>query len=256
MLASQNLGTGWAIDALQVGLRAAADPLLLYRAGECYLAEGQEYAALAAWRCAGAAPAFLSRAEARYRAGDPCGALRDLAITSTLAPGASDPHYLAGRIHERQGDWDSAAGAYREAVLLHEFLWLDETSPDQMMAEAYTGWGYASYQAQGDLATAVGLLMMALDFAPEHGWALIRLCDVHRLAGDLPLALEWGARAVLAMPSEHWAYFSRGRAYAQAGDYDLARQDFEMALEIAPDYVLARDALAQLPGPGSSGGWR
>jgi Tfp pilus assembly protein PilF len=43
------------------------------------------------------------------------------------------------------------------------------------------------------------------------------------------------------------AFFSRGLAYKFAGNNDFARKDFEMALELSPEFKEAKDELQSLP---------
>ena len=42
-------------------------------------------------------------------------------------------------------------------------------------------------------------------------------------------------------------FFSRGLAYKFAGNYEFARKDFEMAIELNPDFDKANDELHSLP---------
>ena len=43
------------------------------------------------------------------------------------------------------------------------------------------------------------------------------------------------------------AFFSRGLAYKFDGNNDFARKDFEMAVELSPEFKEAKDELQSLP---------
>jgi tetratricopeptide (TPR) repeat protein len=51
---------------------------------------------------------------------------------------------------------------------------------------------------------------------------------------------------VTRAPDNPVSRYNLGRAHAARGEYEQARQQFQKAIELRPDYVLARLALAQL----------
>ena len=51
---------------------------------------------------------------------------------------------------------------------------------------------------------------------------------------------------VTRSPENPVAHFNLGRAHAARGEFEQARQQFSKAIELRPDYILARLALAQL----------
>jgi len=233
-------------DAVERGLSMTpSDPLLLYRAGIMYYADGDVDAAVTAWTRAQAGTWFFYRATEYYNQGNTDEALVNLGLAAAIAPHISDPHFLQGTIHERQGRWEEAEVAYRAAVQRNAFLWDTKVAPHVRLATAYARLGYSTYQASGNLEQALESLEMAVKLNSDP-WAFMFLCDIYRRAGEPILAIEWGNRAVSQVPNQHWPYYYRGSAYMDAGDYQRAQQDLERALTIAPSYQPARSRLERL----------
>jgi tetratricopeptide (TPR) repeat protein len=64
--------------------------------------------------------------------------------------------------------------------------------------------------------------------------------------GDVTKALTELQAVVTHSPENPVAQYNLGRAHAARGEWEQARQRFQKAIDLRPDYVLARLALAQL----------
>ncbi len=224
---------------------AFAGPLLSFWLGKAYALRGDMPAALALWQRAGAASYFFHQARIDVEQGDVEQAVANLDVVVKLEPLASDAFYLKGWILERQGRWRESNANYAQAIANGTFLWAD-MAESARLAQAYIGFGFTEYQATHDLTRATAALERASILNPQDPWAFIRLCDVYRLAGDAPRALEACDEAVRLMPDQLWALFSRARAWVLAEQYEPAITDLKSVLELDPTYMPARELLAEI----------
>lgn len=144
---------------------------------------------------------------------------------------------LFRRAYEKQmsGQVDEAVDLYRESI---------EIFPT---AEAYTFLGWA-YSFQGRLEDAIEECKIAIQIDPDFGnpYNDIGVYLIDR--GQLEDAIPWLEKAIEAKRYEayHYPHYNLGRIYLAKELYGQARRHFERALEIAPDYKLAREALDKL----------
>ena len=61
-------------------------------------------------------------------------------------------------------------------------------------------------------------------------------------------AIPWLLKAATARryDNHHFAHYNLGRAYVSQEMFNKARSEFERALKIRPDYLLAKESLASL----------
>jgi tetratricopeptide (TPR) repeat protein len=144
---------------------------------------------------------------------------------------------LLRQAYERQmsGALDEAVDLYLESI---------ETYPT---AEAYTFLGW-TYSFQGRLEEAIEECKLAIQIDPDFGNPYndigAYLIDLDRLDEAIP----WLEKAVEAKRYDayHYPYYNLGRIYLAKEMYSKARQCFERALEIAPQYALAQQSLDKL----------
>lgn len=233
-LEDQACWESWLLKELQI---SPGNVLAEYRLGALYDSTNRRNKAIAMWRQAEAAPFFFYRALLEQSQGKTEQALDDLDIAIQTAPNVSDAYYLRATIYELRADWRNARLDYEKAVQNQNFTWRND---EVWLARAYIGLGYTTYQDTKNLDPAVSALYSAIEIDPNEGWSYIRLCDIYRLAGQPITASKWCDKAVQRMPDQQWSFFSRGRAYMQLGEYELAARDFEMTLAIAPTYAPAK----------------
>lgn len=65
--------------------------------------------------------------------------------------------------------------------------------------------------------------------------------------GNYESAIQYFSLVISQNRAYASAFFSRGLAYKFAGNNDLARKDFEMAVELSPKFKEAKDELQSLP---------
>ena len=105
----------------------------------------------------------------------------------------------------------------------------------------------------------VGLLVAALTFAcplstmaqqasapGSDAQALSREAEILKSQGNLDGALAKASSAVQSDPNDFKAYILRGDIYSRKKSWKEAEQDFNAALKLAPDNVLARFDLAEI----------
>src|SRR5438477_2372139 len=64
--------------------------------------------------------------------------------------------------------------------------------------------------------------------------------------GDVAKALAELQAVVTRAPDNPVAHYNLGRAHTARAEWEQARQQFTKAIELRPDYIMARLALAQL----------
>ena len=75
-----------------------------------------------------------------------------------------------------------------------------------------------------------------------HGLAATLLLD----KGDINRAMTELQAVVARAPNNAVAHYNLGRAHEARGESEQARQEYQKAVDIRPDYLLARLAVAQL----------
>ena len=65
--------------------------------------------------------------------------------------------------------------------------------------------------------------------------------------GNFESAIQYFSFVISQNRAYSSAFFSRGLAYKFAGINDFARKDFEMAMELSPEFKEAKDELKSLP---------
>jgi tetratricopeptide (TPR) repeat protein len=137
--------------------------------------------------------------------------------------------------HQMEGELDAAIELYQRSI---------ETYPT---AEAHTFLGW-TYSYQGKLDEAIEECKKAIEIDPEFGnpyndigaYLIEKSCHEE--------AIPWLKKAASAKRYEncHFAHYNLGRAYIALELLNKAREEFERALKLHPEYQLASDALAQV----------
>ena len=136
---------------------------------------------------------------------------------------------------QMRGDLDEAIDLYKQSI---------EAYPT---AEAHTflGWTY-SFMSLPD--QAIEECHRAIEVDPDFGnpyndigaYLIEKNCHQE--------AIPWLLKAATARRYDnyHFAHYNLGRAYISQEMFNRAKSEFERALKIRPDYVLAQEALATL----------
>ena len=133
------------------------------------------------------------------------------------------------------GDYDRAVELYQSSI---------ETHPT---AEAHTFLGW-TYHFQGRVEEAIAECKRAIAVDPEFGNPYTDIGSYLISLGRIDEAIPWLEQAIAAPRYEprHFPYFNLGRAYYAKGQILRAREYFQQALQIEPDYTLARTAIEKI----------
>ena len=136
---------------------------------------------------------------------------------------------------QMQGDLDLAVSMYKRSIDLHP------------TAEAYTYLGW-TYRFQGKLDQAIAECKKAIAVDPSFGNPYNDIGAYLIEKGKFDEAIPWLEQATRAPRYEayHYPWFNLGRVYHAKDLYKRARECWEKALEIEPEYPPAREALERL----------
>jgi tetratricopeptide (TPR) repeat protein len=144
-------------------------------------------------------------------------------------------YWTVGDFYLRIGEMDSAVREYRDGM-----------SKDGAHKSTYQKRIIEVYMRQGKRPEAQEIANQILKDNPNDSDArtleasfLIDRNQINQALGELQAV-------VTHAPDNPVAHFNLGRAHAARYEYEQARQSFEKAIQLRPDYVMARLALAQL----------
>ncbi len=137
--------------------------------------------------------------------------------------------------YQMGGEYDMAVELYKRSLDLHP------------TAEAYTFLGWA-YRYQGKLDEAIAECKKAIQVDPDFGNPYNDIGAYLIEKGEYDGAIPWLERALLSRRYEsyHYPHCNLGRVYLAKEMYGKARQHFEQALKIAPDYTLAQEGIEKV----------
>jgi tetratricopeptide (TPR) repeat protein len=155
--------------------------------------------------------------------------------------GADDLIELAASLFQQafeaqmRGDLDLTVDLYKRST---------EAYPT---AEAHTFLGW-TYSFQGRLDDAIAECQRAISVDPEFGNPYNDIGAYLIEMGRHREAIPWLEKATRAGRYEapHYPHLNLGRAYVALDMLSKAREEFERALEIRPDYEAAREAVAAI----------
>jgi len=136
---------------------------------------------------------------------------------------------------QMQGEFDRAVELYKRSLAAHP------------TAEAHTFLGW-TYHFQGKVEDAISECKRAIEVDPEFGNPYNDIGSYLISLGRLDEAVPWLEQAIQASRYEprHYPYFNLGRVYYAKGMINRAREYFQQALRIEPDYTLARQAIENI----------
>ena len=130
-------------------------------------------------------------------------------------------------------------------------VFLRNLTPDEFLARLHNNLGVLR-SAKGDYQAAATEYRTALDLDPRLSAAWYNQGNDLSRQGQVRQATRLFSKSLRLYPTDVWALNNRGLAYMKMGKPDVARQDFEAALAIDPEFDPARRNLKSLPSePGS-----
>lgn len=136
--------------------------------------------------------------------------------------------------HQMEGELEAAIELYQRSI---------ETYPT---AEAHTFLGW-SYSHQGKLDEAIEECKKAIAIDPDFGNPYNDIGAYLIEKARHEEAIPWLKKAINAKRYEnsHFAHYNLGRAYIVLELLNKAREEFELALKLHPEYEAAREALTK-----------
>src|SRR5262249_30720525 len=133
---------------------------------------------------------------------------------------------------QMSGDLAAAVDLYRRSIATHP------------TAEAHTFLGW-TYSFQGKLEDAIAECRNAIAVDPEFGNPYNDIGAYLIELGQLDEAIPWLERATTARRYEarHYPHFNLGRIYVAKQMLSRALEEFQRALEVAPGYAAAEEAV-------------
>lgn len=173
----------------------------------------------------GFAPAWLVRGQAYLAQNELGSALNDLNQGLGHDPQNADLFAARCSVHARLGDDGAAASDCDSALAL-----------EGQHAGALEQRGMIRYRA-GDRAGAQSDFLEAVTYDPNSYFAHYYLGFFALQEGRYPEAINYLSLALETAPYLGQAYAARGVAYRISGEWDLALNDLEAALELQPDDI-------------------
>jgi Tfp pilus assembly protein PilF len=137
--------------------------------------------------------------------------------------------------YQLAGEYEMAVELYKRSLELHP------------TAEAFTFLGW-TYHFQGKYDEAIEECKKAIQLDPEFGNPYNDIGAYLIERGKYDEAMPWLERALQSRryDSYHYPHYNLGRAYMAKEMFGTARDHFETALKMCPDYGLARQALQEV----------
>lgn len=134
--------------------------------------------------------------------------------------------------HQMRGDLKTAVRLYKESIRAYP------------TAEAHTFLGWA-YSLEGRLAEAIGECKKAIQIDPDFGNPYNDIGSYLISMENYDEAIPWLEKAIQAKryDARHYPHYNLGRVYQMKDMLNKAIEEFSKALEIDPDYTLAKEAI-------------
>src|SRR5271155_1548483 len=136
---------------------------------------------------------------------------------------------------QMEGDYGHAVELYKDSLDLFP------------TAEAHTFLGW-TYHFQGKVEDAIAECKRAIEVDPEFGNPYNDIGAYLIALGRYDEAIPWLEQAIAAprYDPRHFPHFNLGRVYHAKGMLTRAREYYQEALRIEPQYTLARQAIENL----------
>lgn len=135
-------------------------------------------------------------------------------------------------------------GQFEEAILNYKISLDIYPTPE---AHTFLGWTYSFI---GDLENAIEECKKAISLDIGYGNPYNDIGSYLIQQGKFDEALTWLELALKAerYDNRHFTYFNIGRVYESKGMWFEALEEYRKAIEISPDYLIAKQYLNKLQG--------
>jgi len=136
---------------------------------------------------------------------------------------------------QMDAEYEQAVDLYRRSIAIHPTA----------EAHTYLGW---TLHFQGKLEEAIEECKKAIELDPDFGNPYNDIGAYLIELGRHDEAISWLERAIEAKRYDprHYPYYNLGRVFVAKEMYNRAREYFEQALRIDPQYAQAKEALESL----------
>ena len=213
-------------------------------------------------------PMLLLRAKLYYVLQNYSQSLKDINTYLPSYPFDAEAYFFKGLNYKDMGDLEMAQSQFQTAVeqdpnyvepyeqlafiysfkgdSLAKYYFKNALIADSSLLSSWYNLGMYC-QNQGDFYNAkqsyYGMLRRdSLNKDANYNLGYISLVD-----GNYESAIQYFSLVISQNRAYASAFFSRGLAFKFAGNNDLARKDFEMAVELSPKFKEAKDELQSLP---------
>ena len=213
-------------------------------------------------------PMLLLRAKLNYVLQNYSQSLKDINTYLPSYPFDAEAYFFKGLNYKDMGDLEMAKSQFQTAVeqdpnyvesyeqlafiysfngdSLAKYYFKNALFADSNLLSSWYNLGMY-YQNQGDFYNAKQSYYGILKRDSLNKDANYNLGYICLEEGNYELAIRYFSFVIYQYRAYASAFFSRGLAYKFAGNYEFARKDFEMAIELSPDFDKAYDELHSLP---------
>ncbi len=213
-------------------------------------------------------PILLLRAKLFYVLQNYSQSLKDLNTFLTSNPFDPEAYFFKGLNYKDMGNLEMAQSQFHTAVeqdpnfvesyeqlafiyysrgdSLAKYYFKNALICDSNLISSWYNLGMY-YQKQGDFHNAKKSYYGILRRDSLNKDANYNLGYISLVEGSYESAIHYFSFVISQNIDYSSAFFSRGLAYKFAGINDLARNDFEMAIELSPEFEEAKDELKSLP---------
>lgn len=213
-------------------------------------------------------PMLLLRAKLYYVLQNYSQSLKDINTYLPSYPFDADAYFFKGLNYKDMGDLEMAQSQFQTAVeqdpnyvesyeqlafiyslkgdSLAKYYFKNALIADSSLLSSWYNLGMYC-QNQGDFYNAKQSYYGMLRRDSLNKDANYNLGYISLVEGNYESAIQFFSFVISQNKAYASAFFSRGLAYKFAGNNDFARKDFEMALELSPEFIEAKDELQSLP---------
>ncbi|MBK8489852.1 MAG: tetratricopeptide repeat protein [Saprospirales bacterium] len=213
-------------------------------------------------------PTLLKLSEFQLILKQPEQALKTLEKIRAIDPQNAEMFYMGGLVFEDQGETDKAIGSFQSAVEIDPELiegwinlgklWASKKEPiaiqffdnalrvDSTNVVALHEKAYYLSNTLNDLEGALALYKKIIVSHPQYAEAYFNAGLLYLDMDSIDRATQQFDLNIKVDPTFPQAYYYRGLCAEMKGDAESAVKDYEAALNLAPDYDKAREALDKL----------
>ncbi len=147
-----------------------------------------------------------------------------------IHPNYKNAALLLGNAHFYKSDFESAIKSYERALSLAP----EYKEAITNLAVAYRDGGRHAGEKEGNLEKAKNYLQRSIQLVDTDPDAYRLLGITHGMAGEHPQAIKYFTKVAEMLPDNAGAYVNLGKAYQYYGNDELARINFQKAVQIDP----------------------